>query len=189
MTRDKLESSYVKLLTGAARRIFPDIRTISGCPTDPDIVIQDRNALLICSPNYLGLAKHPAVIHAFQEATCRYGAGTVGSGIISGYTAAHRQVEEDLARFMNQEAAIFFNAVSDATAGVITAIVNPPLLPILQGVSADDLGSCAVFIDSQNHASILDAVRLAKPDKTNVYRHCDVEHLEQLLRRAPTGAS
>jgi glycine C-acetyltransferase len=184
MTRDKLESSYVKLLTGAARRIFPDIRTISGCPTDPDIVIQDRNALLICSPNYLGLAKHPAVIHAFQEATCRYGAGTVGSGIISGYTAAHRQVEEDLARFMNQEAAIFFNAVSDATAGVITAIVNPPLLPILQGASADDLGSCAVFIDSQNHASILDAVRLAKPDKTNVYRHCDVEHLEQLLRRS-----
>jgi 7-keto-8-aminopelargonate synthetase-like enzyme len=184
MTRDKLESSYVKILTKAARRIFPDIRTISGCPTDPDIVIQDRNALLICSPNYLGLASHPAVILAFQEATGRYGAGTVGSGIISGYTAAHRQVEEDLARFMNQEAAIFFNAVSDASAGVITAIVNPPLLPILKDVSADDLGSCAVFVDSQNHASILDAVRLAKPDKTNVYRHCDVDHLEQLLSRS-----
>jgi 7-keto-8-aminopelargonate synthetase-like enzyme len=130
------------------------------------------------------MASHPEVIDAFQEATRRYGTGTVGSGIISGYTAAHRQVEEDLARFMDEEAAIFFNAVADASAGVITAVVNPPLLPILGGVSAEDLGSCAVFVDSQNHASILDAVRLAKPDKTNVYRHCDVEHLEQLLRRS-----
>ena len=93
-------------------------------------------------------------------------------------------MEEDLAQFMNEEAAIFFNAVSDASAGVITAIVNPPLLPILEGVSADQLGSCAVFVDSQNHASILDAVRLAKPDKTYVYRHCDVEHLERLLRHS-----
>lgn len=184
MKRDKLESSYVKLLTSAARYIYPDIRTISGCPTDPEITIQGRDVLLICSPNYLGLASHPAVIGAFQDATARYGAGTVGSGIISGYTEAHRQVEEDLARFMGEEAAIFFNAVADASAGVITAVVNPPLLPILPGVSADDLGSCAVFVDSQNHASILDAVRLAKPDKTYVYRHCDAEHLEDLLRRS-----
>lgn len=65
----------------------------------------------------------------------------MGSGIISGYTAAHRQVEEDLVQFMNEEAAIFFNAVSDASAGVIAAIVNPPLLPILEGVSTDELGS------------------------------------------------
>jgi hypothetical protein len=72
----------------------------------------------------------------------------VGSGIISGYTAAHRQVEEDLAQFMNEEAAIFFNAVSDASAGVITAIVYPPLLPILEGVSTDELrrvGSCTTW--------------------------------------------
>jgi 7-keto-8-aminopelargonate synthetase-like enzyme len=110
MKRDKLESSYVKLLTSAAQYIYPDIRTISGCPTDPDITIQGRDVLLICSPNYLGLARHPSVIGASQEATARYGAGTVGSGIISGYTEAHRQVEEDLARFMNAEAAIFFNA-------------------------------------------------------------------------------
>jgi len=184
MRADKLNASYLKRLTLAAREIYPDIRTISGCPTNPEIDIQGQDALLMCAPNYLGLASHPAVIDAFQEATYRYGTGTVGSGIISGYTAAHRQVEEDLARFMGEEAAVFFNAVADATAGVIAAVVNPPLLPILDGVSAEDLGPCAVFVDSQNHASILDAVRLAKPDKTNVYRHCDVEHLEQLLRRS-----
>ena len=183
MRREKLENSFLKVLTDATPDIYPDIRTISGCPTDPEIVLQGRNALLICSPNYLGLASHPDVISAFQHATQRYGAGTVGSGIISGYTAVHRQVEEDIAGFMGEEAAIFFNAVSDASAGVITAVVNPPLLPILN-VPADQLGSCAVFVDSQNHASILDAVRLAKPDKTYIYRHCDVEHLAQLLSRS-----
>lgn len=84
---------------------------------------------------------------------------------------------------MNEQAAVFFNAVSDASAGIISAVVNPPLLPILNGISASQLGTCAVFADSQNHASLLDAVRLAKPDKTCVYRHCDISHLEDLLRR------
>jgi 8-amino-7-oxononanoate synthase len=49
--------------------------------------------LFVCSPDYLGLSNHPAVIRAFQQVTARYGAGTVGSGIISGYTSAHQQVE------------------------------------------------------------------------------------------------
>lgn len=184
MRRERLESSFLKSLTEAAQNIFPDIRTIHRCPTDPEVLIGGRSVLLICSPNYLGLASHPDVISACQQATQRYGAGTVGSGLISGYTAAHQQLEEDIARFMHEEAAIFFNAVSDASAGVITSVVNPPLLPILEGVSADQLRSCAVFADSQNHASILDAVRTAKPDKTYIYRHCDVEHLNQLLQRS-----
>ena len=65
MKRDKLDRSYVKALTIAAQNIFPDIRIVSGCPTDPEIVIQGRPALLICSPNYPGLAAHPEVISAF----------------------------------------------------------------------------------------------------------------------------
>lgn len=184
MKREKFETSYIKRLTEATQAIYPDIRTIDGCPTDPEIVIRGRSVLLMCSPNYLGLAAHPDVIEASQEATQRFGVGTVGSGVISGYTTVHERVERDLARFMNEEAAIFFNAVSDASAGVISAIVNPPLLPILEGVSESDLGSCAVFVDNQNHASLLDAVRVAKPDKTYVYRHCDVADLAKLLCRS-----
>jgi 7-keto-8-aminopelargonate synthetase-like enzyme len=185
MTPQRLANSYLKMLTTSVKSILPVVHTISGCPTEPEISIRGRSRLLMCSPNYLGLANHPSVVRAFQEATDRYGAGTVGSGVLSGYTAAHRQVEADLTRFMNEEAAVFYNAVSDASAGVITAVVNPPLLPILDGVSTSKLGSCAVFADSQNHASLLDAVRLAKPDKTYVYRHCDAEHLGDLLRRSP----
>ena len=85
---------------------------------------------------------------------------------------------------MNEEAAVFYNAVSDASAGVMTAVVNPPLLSILEGISKRSLGTSAVFFDRENHASLLDAVRLAKPDKLYVYRHCDADHLRQLMRRS-----
>ena len=102
MRRDKFENSYLKRLTVAARNIHPRVPTISGCPTTPEIEIQGRKVLLMCSPNYLGLADHPQVIRAFQQATGRCGAGTVGSGILSGYTDVHRQVERDLAEFMNR---------------------------------------------------------------------------------------
>ena len=183
MKRSTFETSYIKQLTTAARAIQPDMRVVSSCPTDPEVTINGRNVVLMCSPNYLSLSNDPAVVNAFVDATREYGAGTVGSGFISGYTTVHQRVEQDLARFMHEEAAVFYNSVSDASAGVIAAVLNPPLLPVLGGVSAGDLGSCAAFVDCQVHASLLDAVRLAKPEKTNVYRHCDVGHLRQLLER------
>jgi 7-keto-8-aminopelargonate synthetase-like enzyme len=184
MQQSRFENSYMKLLATEARRILPRIQTIEGCPTDPAVAIDGRDVLLMCSPNYLGLANDPGVVRAFRDATKSYGAGTVGSGILSGYTEAHRRVERDLAGFMEQESAVFYNAVSDASAGVLTAVVNPPLLTILDGVSSRMLGSCAVFFDRENHASLLDAVRLARPEKVYVYRHCDAGHLRQLVRRS-----
>jgi 8-amino-7-oxononanoate synthase len=184
MQRSRFENSYVRLLSSEARRILPRIQTMSTCPTDPEAIIGGQHGVLMCSPNYLGLSNHPGVVAAFRDATLKYGAGTVGSGILSGYTEPHRQVEQDLARFMNEEAAVFYNAVSDASAGVMTAVVNPPLLSILEGISRRSLGTSAVFFDRENHASLLDAVRLAKPDKLYVYRHCDTDHLRQLMGRS-----
>jgi len=184
MQRSRFENSYVRLLSSEARRILPRIQTMSTCPTDPEAIIGGQHGVLMCSPNYLGLSNHPGVVAAFRDATLKYGAGTVGSGILSGYTEPHRQVEQDLARFMNEEAAVFYNAVSDASAGVMTAVVNPPLLSILEGISKRSLGTSAVFFDRENHASLLDAVRLAKPDKLYVYRHCDTDHLRQLMGRS-----
>lgn len=80
MTNERLNNSYLQPLTVAAREIFPDIRTISGCPTRPEVNIGGRRTLLVCSPNYLGLADHPAVIGAFQRATdpIRYRHGRLG---------------------------------------------------------------------------------------------------------------
>lgn len=171
-------------LSAAVEAAYPHIRTIKGSSTDPEIIADGRKVLLFCSPNYLGLSNDPRVCRSFCEVVNEYGVGTNGSGIVSGYTDIHQQLEEKFAAFMNEESAVFFNAVSDASTGVITSIVSPPLLSLFPGLFSSDFGDVAVFCDVQNHASILDAIKLARPDKTYVYHHCDMEHLEKCLRRS-----
>lgn len=173
---------YQKLAT-AVDAVYPDIRTIAGSSTDPVIVADGKEVLLFCSPNYLGLANDVRVRQSFVDAAA-YGAGTVGSGVVSGYTDFHQQAEERFARFMAEESAVFFNAVSDASMGVITSVVRPPLQTLYPEPLAKDLGDVAVFCDEECHASILDAVKLAHPDKTYLYRHCDVQDLEKWLKRS-----
>lgn len=183
MSSLRQEAWYAKL-SAAVEAVYPHIRTISGPATDPEIIADGRKVLLFCSPNYLGLSNDPRICRSFHEAVDRYGVGTNGSGIVSGYTDIHRQLEEKFAAFVNEESAVFFNAVSDASVGVITSVVSPPLLHLYPGSLSGDLGDVAVFCDVQNHASILDAIKLARPDKTYFYHHCDTEHLEKCLRRS-----
>lgn len=177
------EAWYVKLST-TIESMYPHIRVISGSSTDPEIIADGRKVLMFCSPNYLGLSNDSRVRQSFLEAINGYGVGTNGSGVVSGYTDIHKMVEEKFADHMKEESAIFFNAVSDASVGVITSVVSPPLLSLYPGSLSGDLGDIAVFSDVQNHASILDAIKLARPDKTYFYHHCDIEHLERGLKRS-----
>lgn len=165
--------------------IYPSIRVISGSSTDPEIIADGKKVLLFCSPNYLGLANHPDIKRVSKDAIDLYGAGTVGSGIISGYTDVHEEVERRIARFMEYESSIFFNSTSSTSAGVITSVIRPPLLPLLRhAIPRGSLGETAVFYDEQNHASLYDAISLSRPDGEYKYRHCDVEELEKLLKRS-----
>ena len=85
-------------------------------------------------------------------------------GILSGYTEAHRQVEQDLAWFMNEESAISLNAVW--MPGGRDRRRGEPAAAFHTGWRFQPrAGSCAVFFDRENHASLLDAVRLARPGK------------------------
>ncbi|MEI8143811.1 MAG: aminotransferase class I/II-fold pyridoxal phosphate-dependent enzyme [Candidatus Berkelbacteria bacterium] len=178
------EEVWYTKLSAAVETVYPHIRVISGSATDPEIIADGQKVLLFCSPNYLGLSNDFRICQSFHEAVNGYGVGTNGSGIVSGYTDIHKQLEEKFAAFMNEESAVFFNAVSDASAGVITSVVSPPLLSLYPGSSSSDLGDVAVFCDVQNHASLFDAVKLSQPDKTFVYHHCDVEYLEKCLQRS-----
>jgi glycine C-acetyltransferase len=172
-------------LAKALDPIYPKIRSISGSSTDPEIIADGRRVLLFCSPNYLGLSNHPDMRQAAKEAIDLYGVGTNGSGIISGYTDLHQQLEEKLADFMQTESVAFFNSVTQTSMGVITTVVIPPLLPLFRSfLSTDDLGDSAIFFDEQNHASLFDAIKLARPDKTYLYHHCDADHLETLLKNS-----
>jgi glycine C-acetyltransferase/8-amino-7-oxononanoate synthase len=109
------------------------------------------------------------VREAAVDATARWGVGAGASRLVSGTMTVHRRLEERLAAFKGTESAVLFGSGYLANVGVIGALAGD--------------GDGVVFSDELNHASIVDGCRLARA-RTAVYRHCDTEHLEALLREA-----
>jgi 8-amino-7-oxononanoate synthase len=122
----------------------------------------------LCSNDYLGLAEHPALREALLEAvreTPRVG-GT-GSRLLSGHTAAWRELEEEFAQFSGTPAALYFGSGYLANIGLLTSLLG-----------GDDL----VFSDELNHASLIDGMRLSSARKI-IYPHADLTALESSLRQ------
>ena len=136
---------------------------------DAAIILEGQEVLLFSSNNYLGLANHPALKRAAQEAIERYGCGSGASRLISGSMAVHHELENRLAALKKTEAALVFPTGYHANIGVLAALMGP-----------DD----TILSDSLNHASIIDGCRLSRAD-TRVYRHADTEHLGELLKAYP----
>ncbi len=161
--------------------LYPEVKEISGSPTAPTVMIEGREALMFCSNSYLGLADHPAVKKAVREAVDRYGLGSGGSRLISGTADVHRRLEKTIAAFKGCEDAIVFTTGYQANVGTITAFMD--------GVHRADVSGFNLFrrpdvilSDELNHASIIDGCRLCR-QRTVVYRHRDLKHLESLLKK------
>jgi 8-amino-7-oxononanoate synthase len=149
------------------RGLYRSLRLIDG-PQGPQVLLNGRPVLLLCSNNYLGLAEHPLVREAAAEAAMHWGVGAGASRLISGNMEPHRQLEASLAEFKRYESALLFGSGYLANTGTIAA---------LSGAGE------VVFSDQLNHASIVDGCRLSRAE-TFVYRHGDVDHLEWGLREA-----
>ncbi len=178
--------SATKKLADAVMGVYPVIRTINGSPAAEEIYVGGKKMLQFCSCSYLGLSNHPVMKKAAIDAIDKYGVGTTSSGIISGYTDIHAAAEEAIAKFMGSESAIFFNSVTLTSQGLITTAINPPLASLFPPHMVEQFelaGGTAIFFDKLNHASLFDAVKLARPDRLYVYRHCDMNHLESHLKR------
>ena len=130
------------------------------------ITINNREMLLLCSNDYLGLANHPALRQAALQAMERYGFGAGASRLVSGTSKLHQALENRLALFKSTEAALVFNSGYAANTGIIPAIVG-----------TGDL----ILSDSLNHASIVDGCRLSKA-QVKVYPHKDSAQVETLLK-------
>jgi 8-amino-7-oxononanoate synthase len=154
---DELDSS------GLRRRL----RLIEG-PQGPEVVLDGRPVLLLCSNNYLGLADHPRLRRAAADAARSLGTSAGASRLISGSMSIHSELESRLAEFEGTEGALLFGSGYLANIGTIAALAQR---------------GDVVFSDELNHASIIDGCRLAGAE-TFVYRHADTEHLEWGLRRA-----
>ncbi len=128
--------------------------------------------VILSSNNYLGLCNEPDVVAAGRHALDEFGAGTGSVRFICGTFTIHRELERALAGLVGCASALTYVSCWNANEG---------LCPTLLG--EQDI----VISDQLNHASIIDAVRLAKTItkcQTAVYRHSDMADLEDKLRAA-----
>lgn len=157
-----------KLAEVEHRGLYRRLRSVSGAQ-DGVVMLDGREVLLLSSNNYLGLANHPALKRAAQEAIDRYGCGAGASRLISGDMTLHRELEQRLAALKHTEAALVFPTGYQANVGVISALMGP---------------GDTILSDALNHASIIDGCRLSRA-RVLVFRHCDMTHLAHLLASCP----
>ena len=160
MARDVIASGY-----------YPYFQPIEESH-DTEVVIRGERKIMVGSNNYLGMTHHPKVVEASIAALRRYGSGCTGSRFLNGTLDLHEQLEERLAKFMGQEAALVFSTGFQTNLGVISALVG-----------RDD----HVFSDKLNHASIVDGCRLS-PGVVHRFPHGDLRGLERELARTPADA-
>jgi glycine C-acetyltransferase len=142
-------------------------RVIAG-PQQPEVSVADGVVLNLCANNYLGLANHPAVVEAAQQALRDWGYGLASVRFICGTQAIHKQLEDRLSRFLGMEDTILYSSCFDANGGLFETLME-----------AED----AIISDELNHASIIDGVRLSKAARLR-YRNGDMQDLEEKLREA-----
>jgi glycine C-acetyltransferase len=145
--------------------LYNKIRTLSS-PQGAWLVVDGKRVLNFCSNNYLGLANHPRVIAAAQEAMQQYGLGPGAVRTIAGTMDLHLQLEKRMAAFKRVEDAITFQSGFAANTGAIPALVGK-----------GDM----IFSDELNHASIIDGCRLSGASITR-YHHADPDSLENVIR-------
>lgn len=144
---------------------------ITESPQQPLMQVNGKSILTFCSNDYLGLANHPAVIRALQQAADQYGVGSGAAHLVNGHSRLHQQLEEALAEFTQRERALLFSTGYMANLGITNALAER---------------HDTVYQDRLNHASLLDAALLSGA-KLIRYAHNDTEHLSKRLAAQTSG--
>jgi len=144
--------------------LYNRIRTL-GSPQGAWLVVDGKKVLNFCSNNYLGLANHPSLVKAAQQAADKFGVGPAAVRTIAGTMELHMELERRLAAFKGVQSVITFQSGYNANVGTIPALVGK-----------DD----AIISDELNHASIIDGCRLSGAQIIR-YAHCDVADLKRVL--------
>ena len=152
--------------------VYKRLNFLDG-PQAARVSMEGRGEIIILSSNnYLGLSAEPEVVAAGKAALDRFGAGTASVRFICGTFTVHRALEQACARLVGTEASLSFVSCWNANEALPATILGP-----------DDI----ILSDQLNHASIIDAIRLARSItkcEAAVYRHGDLNHLEEQLKTA-----
>jgi len=137
-----------------------------------EVTIYGKKLIMIGSNNYLGLTTHPKVREAAIEAIRKYGTSCTGSRFLNGTLKMHMEAEEKLAAFVGKPAALVFSTGMQTNLGAISCLIGK-----------DDIA----IVDKDDHASIVDAVRLGFGEMRR-FVHSDLASLERQLAAAPDKA-
>ena len=162
--KDQLTDDLATLTTEGLFKAEAVIST----PQSARIAVGDQRLINFCANNYLGLADHPAMIAAAQQALDRWGFGMASVRFICGTAEIHKELERRIAHFLGAQDAILYSSCFDANGGLFETLLGP-----------ED----AVISDELNHASIIDGVRLCKATRMR-YANRDMADLEAKLRES-----
>jgi len=146
------------------KNLYRTLRLLKG-EQQPVVIIDDREVILLCSNNYLGLSSHPKLKAAAKEAIDKYGCSASSSRLISGNMGLHEKLEGKIANFKKTEDSLLFNSGYTANVGVIPTLIGK---------------GDVIFSDELNHASIIDGCRMSRAE-IRVFPHKDMDFLEKLL--------
>ena len=129
---------------------------------------KERAVEVWCSNDYLNLSQHPVVILESIKVIKELGTGSGGTRNISGTSTYHADLEKNLAELHNKESSLLFPSAYTANQSTLWTLCKK-------------LEGCEVYSDELNHASMIQGIKNANVS-THVFKHNDVEHLEELLK-------
>ncbi len=143
-------------------------RRVLASPCGRVVTVDGRELLNFASNDYLGLADDADLAAALADGARQWGAGSGASHLVSGHLEPHEKLETELAAFTGFARALTFST---------GYLANLAVTPTLAGRGA------AVFADKLNHASLIDAMQLAKANGAEIHRypHADLAALERQL--------
>lgn len=148
-----------------AKGLFNSIKTVES-EQGAYLKIDGKKYLNLCSNNYLGLASDARLKKAAILAIKKYGVGTASVRSLIGTNKLHLELEEKLAKFKKAEAALVLTGGYLANMAAVQTLLGK-----------EDI----VISDELNHASIIDAVRLAQVKNKFIYKHADIKDLKRQI--------
>lgn len=165
---DPLKPYYDTIAEMKTKGLYTTLRTVES-PQGSWLKVNGKRVLNFCSNNYLGFASDKRLVDAVASAVREYGVGPGAVRPLSGNLKLHMQAEEAIARFKHAGAAFLLPG------GFIANIVA-----IQTVMGKEDI----VISDELNHASIIDAIKIAQVKNKFIFKHSDMKDLERILKEA-----
>jgi 8-amino-7-oxononanoate synthase len=168
-TAPALDALLARLDAAQLRRARTTVESYPAAQRRTLSVAGGRGLIDFSSNDYLGLARHPALVAAMSECAARCGAGSGASHLITGHGAEHERLEEELAAFTGRERSLLFSTGYMANLAVLAALASH---------------GERVLLDRLCHASLIDGARVSGA-LLRRYGHADADSAARLLAADP----